>query len=409
VLAYTKMKFAHFADCHIGGWRDPKLKELPLKCFTKAMEQCLNEKVDFILISGDLFNTSLPSIDSLKEVVTVLKKIKDNNVETYIIAGSHDFSPSGKTMIDVLENAGLCINVTKGDVIDGKLKLKFTEDRKTGAKITGMLGKKGSLEKKYYEDMIKENLENEKGFKIFMFHSAISELKPKDLEAIEAQPLSFLPKNFDYYAAGHVHERIERKIDGYGLIVYPGPLFPNNFKELEKSGGGGFYIYEDGKLAFNPIKVCNVYTIDIDCNHKTPKKIEEEIMKDIKNKEFYDTIVTIKLHGVLESGKPSDIDFKLIFTELYSKSAYFVMRNIFNLASKEMDEIKISEKTSDEIENLLIKEHLGQIKVDGMTPDTEETLVRSLISMLDMEKVEGETSDDFEKRVVGNIGKIIEF
>jgi len=67
----------------------------------------LKKKVDFILIAGDLFNTSLPGIDKLKLAVQKLKQLKDNNIPVYIIAGSHDFSPSGKTMLDVLENAGL--------------------------------------------------------------------------------------------------------------------------------------------------------------------------------------------------------------------------------------------------------------------------------------------------------------
>lgn len=62
------MKFAHLADCHIGNWRDPKMADLSTKAFTKAIDTCIHEKVDFVLISGDLFNTSLPSIDRLKEV-----------------------------------------------------------------------------------------------------------------------------------------------------------------------------------------------------------------------------------------------------------------------------------------------------------------------------------------------------
>ncbi|MBA3064689.1 hypothetical protein FP803_04595, partial [Candidatus Woesearchaeota archaeon] len=90
------------------------------------------KQVDFVLIAGDLFNTALPGIDALKIVVTKLKELKDNNIPSYVIPGSHDFSPSGKTMIDVLENAGLLVNVMKGKIIDEKLNLEFTIDKKTG-------------------------------------------------------------------------------------------------------------------------------------------------------------------------------------------------------------------------------------------------------------------------------------
>ena len=74
------MKFAHLADAHIGSWRDPKLSDASLIAFLKAMDLCVSKAVDFILISGDLFNTSLPSIDRLKEVVKKLKQVKESNI-----------------------------------------------------------------------------------------------------------------------------------------------------------------------------------------------------------------------------------------------------------------------------------------------------------------------------------------
>ena len=92
------MKFAHIADCHIGSWKDQKLRDISLKAFTKAIDKCIQEQIDFILIAGDLFNTSLPAVDRLKTVTYKLKQLKDKNIPVYIIAGSHDFSPSGKTM-----------------------------------------------------------------------------------------------------------------------------------------------------------------------------------------------------------------------------------------------------------------------------------------------------------------------
>ncbi|MEK6891916.1 MAG: metallophosphoesterase, partial [Nanoarchaeota archaeon] len=71
------MKFAHMADCHIGSWRDPKLKDTSTHAFIKAADKCIKEKVDFILIAGDLFNTSFPRLDNLKTVVSKFKKLKD--------------------------------------------------------------------------------------------------------------------------------------------------------------------------------------------------------------------------------------------------------------------------------------------------------------------------------------------
>ncbi len=402
------MKFAHMADCHIGSWRDPKLKDTSTLAFIKAVDKCIQEKVDFILIAGDLFNTSFPRLDNLKSVVSKFRQLKDMGISVYIVPGSHDYSASGKTILDVLEEAGLFFNVFKGTAEDGKLKLKFMIDEKTGAKITGMLGKRGALEKAYYEKLLLDNLEEEKGFKIFIFHSGIDELKPKEMENIISQPLSLLPKGFDYYAGGHVHIVENKEIEGYGKIVYPGPLFPNSFSELEKLGGGGFYIYEDGNLRFETVQIYNVEKLELKCDNLAPEQIKEKITSHFKNKELNNTVVLIRLNGVLASGKPSDINFKEIFDFLYSKSAYFVMKSSHALISKEFEEIKTDAGNVDDIESFLIKEHLGQIKVENLTLEKEGELVKSLMKALSAEKQEGETVTDFEKRVREEAGRVLE-
>ena len=161
------MTFAHLADVHIGAWRDPKMKELAITAFEQAVDTILQRGVDFVLIAGDLFNTSVPPLDQVKRTVTQLRRLKEKQIPVYAIAGSHDYSPSGKTMLDVLEEAELLVNVMKGCVGDGgKLKLKLIQDPKTQIKLTGILGRAGSLDKHYYEDLDRESLEQEPGKKI---------------------------------------------------------------------------------------------------------------------------------------------------------------------------------------------------------------------------------------------------
>ncbi|MBI2107856.1 DNA repair exonuclease [Candidatus Woesearchaeota archaeon] len=401
------MKFAHLADCHIGSWRDPKLRDISTKAFVRAIDICIQKNVDFILIAGDLFNTSFPRLDNLKSVVSKLKRLKDAEIPVYIVPGSHDYSPSGKTILDVLEEAGLLVNVFKGSIRSNRLVLSFTTDKKTGAKITGMLGKRGSLEKSYYEGMELSHLESESGYKIFLFHSGIDELKPKEMESIISQPLSLLPRNFDYYAGGHVHIVEDKTIEGYGRIAYPGPLFPNSFSELEKLQGGGFYIVENNKAEWEPVQIHNVCAIHIKCDHKTPEQVKDEIMGKISGQEFYNTIVLIRVSGTLESGKAYDINFREIFHEIYSKSAYFAMKSTSMVKTKEFEEIKISAGSVEDVESALVREHMGQARIPGVSAAQEEALTMSLISSLNSEKKEGETNHDFEKRLMGELSIVL--
>lgn len=403
------MKFSHLADSHIGSWREEKLNSLSTEAFVQALDISIQQNVDFILVAGDIFNTSLPSIEKLKTVTKKLKEVKDKDVPVYIIPGSHDFSPSGKTMLDVLEHAGLFINVVKGTITaENKLQLRFTIDKKTGAKITGMLGKKGCLEKKYYEALDTSNLENEDGFKIFLFHTALTELKPPELEKMESSPLSFLPKNFDYYAGGHIHIVKQAALGDYKNIVYPGPLFPNNFSELEKLRHGGFYIYNNAALEFVPIKLHNVVPLLIHANNEPAEQINRRLQKETEKVDVQNAIVTIRLTGELSEGKTSDIDFVQIKTQLEQNGAYFVMKNTTGLKAKEFEEIRVKGKDTTEIENKIIEEHLGQFQMADFSKEYQEQITKQLLHTLASEKQEGERIVDFENRIRKEVAVLLD-
>ncbi len=395
------MKFAHLADLHLGAYKEPKMRALSDKAFALAINRIIEEKADFVVISGDLFNTSLPAVDNLKDATLKLKLLKDNNIPVYIIAGSHDFSPSGKTMLDVLENAGLAINVARGEIINEKLRLKITEDPKTKVKMCGVIGKKGMLERSFYEILDREYLEQISGFKIFLLHTALTELKPDFLADMESYPISLLPKGFDYYAAGHVHVRDAKSFEGYKNIVYPGPLFPNNFREIERELGG-FYIYEDENLKFIELNVISVSKNIINCNHKNPEQIRAEILERFEKIPLNNTLVLLRLYGTLESGKPSDIDFKAIYENLYKKGAYFILKNISKLEFKQFDEVKTNFSSIEELERNLIIENVGQIKMPGNFNEAE--MINQLMLILATEKKEGEKKDDFERRIKEEAG-----
>jgi len=398
------MKFAHLSDCHIGGWREPKLRDANTKSFRMAIEKCLNEKVDFILISGDLFNTAVPGIDSLRMAVEQLKKVKDTGIPVYYIAGSHDFSPSGKTMLDVLEHAGLAVNVARGEeTYDNKIKLHFTVDKKTGAKITGMLGKKGGLETSYYYQLAKEHLESEPGFKIFMFHSALAELKPKELEGMDAMALSLMPAGFDYYAGGHVHVVDRQTIGRYKNIVYPGPIFPNNFSEVEKLKHGSFVIVDNGNVQHISLPVHPAVCISIDAEQKTPTEVEALVRQHLLKNDLTNAIVAIRVHGVLRQGRPADVRWNDLFHDAYAKKAYFVMKNSNAFTSKEMEVIMVKEANVEEVEDSLLKQHAGQFKLSA----NDVELAKKLMQSLSAEKADGERNVDFESRLHSELDNLL--
>jgi len=400
------LKFVHVSDAHIGSWRDPKLKELSVSAFKESISFAIQKKADFFLIAGDLFNTAIPSIDHVKEVVRELKKLKNENINVYFIAGSHDYSPSGKTMLDVIEEAGLGVNVMKGEISKGKLNLKFTLDEKTGTKIVGINGLKGMLDKHAYEEMNKEELQQENGFKIFLFHTSIDELKPKHLEQMTSYSAMMMPKGFDYYAGGHVHITEHKNIKGYKNLIYPGPLFPANFSELEKLKQGSFYYYEKKEEQETITKILinvkeTIYE-EINATNKTPEEVIKETQQrvtflDVKNK-----IILIRIIGTLKTGKPQDIDLNNLIKNLQEKKAYYVMKSTTKVTSQETYEKQ--EHQQENTEEEIIKEYLNQVP-NNFKNELETTL--ELIKTFSQEKNEAEKISDYENRIKQDTETII--
>ncbi len=443
----SSFKYAHLADLHLGSWRNPKLRQLSSQTFTKAINSCIENKVDFIIFAGDIFNNALPSIDIVNFLAKTLQKLKIHNIPLYVIPGSHDFSPTNRSMIDVLESAGLLINVCKGKVNKETklLELNYQTDPKTNAKITGILGRRGMLDTIYYENLNREQLEQEPGYKIFMFHTTLTELKPKHLEMIDSAPATFLPKNQNYYAGGHIHHQTKVEITDYGTMTYTGALFPNNFAELEKYSHGGFYIIDVKKekkeqttnqsnetnkttstnqpnqngqnnkatstytqnITFHDTKIKDHIHLNISATNKTPDDIKSEIQNHFQDKDIKDKIITIRTSGRLKSGKSIDLDWTNIFKDLEEKGAFVILKNDIKVLGEEYTEIlqANSQETPANIEESLIKEHLGQFNT--FKTKTELKLIQDLLNTLHTNKNEGEKNYDFETRIKDTIATLL--
>jgi len=84
------------------------------------------------------------------------------------------------------------------------------------------------------------------------------------------------------------------------------------------------------------------------------------------------------------------------------------MKSSHAVSSKEFEEIKTDARNVEDIESFLVKEHLGQIKLENLTLEKEEELIKSFMKILSTEKQEGETVPDFEKRVKEEVGRVLE-
>ena len=385
------MKFAHLSDCHLGGWRFPELQEVNMQSFSMAIERCIKEKVDMVLIAGDLFDSAYPSMDTLKRSFAEFRKLKDSNISCFIIAGSHDYSASGKTFLDVLEHAGFCKNVYNAEERGDKIILTPVIHEKYA--IYGYPGMKSGLE---VEGLKKVILQDAPGFfKIFMLHTTLTEAIGK--LPVESISINELPKA-DYYALGHLH------IDfGKPNIIYSGPIFPNNFEELEELRYGKFYIIQVNGYA-NPLKIDlkikNILAMTLKIEN--PLTATEKIISELNKNEIEDKIILLRLEGEFSNGKISDIRFDEIEKFAKDNGAYCFVKNTSKLSVKE-SRIEIESKDMHEVEETILEDYLEK------TNSRFNDKVSEILRVLSIEKQEDEKTKIFEDRLIGEIKTVINF
>jgi len=382
------MRFAHLADCHLGGWRQPELQELNLKSFTRAIDLCIEKNIDFALITGDLFDSAYPPIEILEEAFFQLKKLKEADIPCYIIAGSHDYSASGKTFLSVLEKAGFCKNIYSPEERQGQIYLNPILHENVA--LYGYPGKKSGME---VQELKGIKLHESPGlFRIFALHTCIEDAM--GTLPIESVKESELPQA-DYYALGHLHIDYEQ-----GRFVYAGPTFPNNFQELEELNYGSFYIVDTSPFKLEKIwlKLKDVVIVEMEITNALVGT--DKITSELQKKELKDKILLMKLSGVLQQGKTSDIDFKKIEEFARAQGAFSILKSTSKLEAKEQ-QIEIQVEDMNKLEEEIVKKYSSQ------NPTKFNPLVTPLMSSLSIEKQEDETSLTFQTRLFSELFKVL--
>ncbi len=389
------IKFAHLADCHLGSWRQEELQLLNFESFKKALFLCVQEKVDFILISGDLFDSAYPPIEILKETFAEFKKIHDEKIPVFIIAGSHDFSASGKTFLDVLEKAGFCKNIENFEIKDDKIILKPFLFREIA--LFGYSGKKSSME---IEDLKKICFESMHPMTILMLHTTISDVVGSiPMESIDKLKLPLA----NYYALGHIHQVFETQ-ESNSTFVYPGPIFPNNFQELVDLKYGSFQLVtiDSGKIKTQNIKIPIKEVIYLEINLKSGLTATEEIIRELDKLSLNDKILLLKLKGTLLQGKTGDIRFNEIEDFIKRKNAFIFLKNTSSIMIPESEiQIEASNEGVEKLEEKIIQEYSEK------NPADFNKFLPQLIHSLSIEKNEDEKSLIFENRLIDDMKKIL--
>nr|AIF00023.1 metallophosphoesterase [uncultured marine thaumarchaeote KM3_128_G11] len=281
------MLFSHISDMHLG------LQQYGLEereqdiydSFNQAIDISIKDHVDFVIFAGDIFHTPNPSGTAILQMANALKRLKENSIESFFILGEHDISRMRATPVPyVYHNLQFSKYVGDGKPVYHKdvMIVGFDKIRKNELE---------QFEEKFRE--LDSLAKQHNGHKILVLHQGVTEINRFAGELNSSD----LPKNFTYYAMGHLHDKSVKQFDQLGgPIAYPGSTemtSSEGIKETEK----GFFEVDISSQEAKP------NWIKLDTRPQFSTKIEAEDL---------DTSISEVLEKISSLNKKPVIEIKII-------------------------------------------------------------------------------------------------
>ena len=227
------MLFSHISDTHLG------LQQYGLEereqdiydSFNQAIDISIKDHVDFVIFAGDIFHTPNPSGAAILQMANALKRLKQNSIESFFILGEHDISRMRATPVPyVYHNLEFSKYVGRGEPVyhNDVMIAGFDKIRKNEI---------STFEEKFRE--IDTLAKQHNGHKILVLHQGITEINQFAGELNSSD----LPKNFTYYAMGHLHDKFVKQFDQLGgPLAYPGSTEMTTSEGIKETEKGFFEV-----------------------------------------------------------------------------------------------------------------------------------------------------------------------
>ncbi len=227
------MLFSHISDTHLGlvQYGSEERENDVYDAFNQAIDTSIKDHVDFVIFAGDIFHVPNPNGTAIIHMANALKRLKQNKIDSFFILGEHDISRIRTTPIPyVYHNLEFSKYIGLGTPVEYKniLLVGFDKIRKN---------EMSTYEKKFAD--IDKIAKNHSGHKILVMHQGITEFNKFAGELLSTD----LPKNFTYYAMGHLHDHeIKHFSHLNGPIAYPGSIELTTSETIKETEKGFFQV-----------------------------------------------------------------------------------------------------------------------------------------------------------------------
>ena len=245
------MRIIHTSDWHLGHTLMDKTREEEMKSFFSFLiDVLIKERVDALLISGDIFDTGTPSNAALSLYYSFLASIKNTECkDVFIIAGNHDSPSLLSAPKEILEMVNVHIYATKEDikpyVIGEKvvvLPIPFPRDQELRRLVQGgTIKEEDDRLRLAIEELYKTETEKTASAYpslpiVAMGHLMATNINVEDKPDLYIGGLGTIdsgsfPKALSYVALGHIHKKMN--LNSSGTLCYSGSPIPFSFKEAK--------------------------------------------------------------------------------------------------------------------------------------------------------------------------------
>jgi exonuclease SbcD len=263
-----QIRFIHTADLHLDSpfigleQRLPpelfsRIRESTFRSFHKIIDEAINREVDFVLISGDLFDGEDRSIKAQARLQTEMNRLKQHGISVYLLHGNHDHLNGQWVSLEMPSNVHIFSSQVE----------TIRHQTKEGT-IVHLYG--FSYDKRHvWERKINEYQKQEGAdFHIGLIHGYEESGKSGHQPYAPFSVNDLLEKQFDYWALGHIHQSKILHKEPY--ILYPGNIQGRHRKEI---GAKGCYYVELDQTRTN---LEFIETADILWKKEVMKLSEEE-------------------------------------------------------------------------------------------------------------------------------------
>lgn len=228
-----RAKFLHFADCHLG-FRQYDNKERLYdfaKSFLSVIDRAVQEKVDFVLLAGDLFQKRAVDALTLNQAVNGLERLKAAGIPCIAVEGNHEraYYVDSIGWMEFLDQRGLLM-LLNIPFENGKPVLQPYDRRRKGAYVEPVAGLR-IYGLRYYgaataaaiaqiAETLAEAPADGVQYTAFMAHTGMEGVLDGASGGLSYRQWAMLRPHVDYLALGHVHKPFEAE----GWIHNPGSL-----------------------------------------------------------------------------------------------------------------------------------------------------------------------------------------